>query len=97
MPPVTISTVRILYAVVLVGLVSRSAGCVSFMTAQYLNVTYKAETKPIELVSMVTYMLQQKFVIVVTSLTKLQILHHEILEVQKVGENYQLALQVLNN
>lgn len=79
------------------GLISRSEACVSFLSARYLNETYQGKTRRFKMVSLESYLLlNHKVVVVETSLTKNWIRQNDVLELVKVGEIYQLALQVLN-
>lgn len=80
------------------GMVSRSVACVSHMTAQYVNVTYKGKSERLKFVSVVAYIrLRKKIVIVVTCLNKNTILQDELRLLKHTAEHYQCDLQLLNN
>lgn len=80
------------------GMVSRSVACVSYMDAQYMNVTYKGKTERLKCVSVEAYIrLKKKILIVVTSLNKNTILQGELRLLKHTAEHYQLDLQILNN
>jgi hypothetical protein len=80
------------------GMVSRSDACVSYMEAQYLTVTEKGKTERVQCVSVVGYLrLNQKAVVVITSMTKPTILQDDLRTLKHAAERYQLDLQILNN
>jgi len=80
------------------GMVSRSVACVSYMDAQYVNMTYKGKTERVKCVSVVAYIrLQKKVVVVVTCLNKNTILQDELRLLKHTAEHYQCDLQLLNN
>ena len=80
------------------GMVSRSVACVSYMEAQYLNVTFQGKAQRVQCVSVVGYVrLNKKVVVVVTSLTKPTILQDDLRTLKHAAEKYQVDLQFLNN
>ena len=80
------------------GMVSRSDACVAYMEAQYVNLTFQGKTERVKCISVVAYVrLNKKVLIAVTSLNKPLILQDDIRTLKHTAENYQLALQFLNN
>jgi hypothetical protein len=80
------------------GMVSRSDGCVAFLTAQYLKTTYQGKAERPQCVSVVAYILVNKKVLVaITSLTREGIGHKDIRALMQEAEKYQFQLQLLNN
>jgi hypothetical protein len=79
-------------------MVSRSYACVSYMEAQYVNMTADGKTVRRKNVSIIAYLLlKKKVVLVITSLTKDTVLHDDLGILMEAAEKYQLDLQVLNN
>ncbi len=80
------------------GMISRSDGCVAYMTAQYLKATAGGKTEREKCVNVVAYLLlKKKLVIAVISLTKNMILRGDLQPLIQEAEKYQLSLQNLNN
>ena len=80
------------------GMVSRSAECVSYMEAEYVTMTFEGKSQREKCVSVVGYVrLKQKVLIAVTSLTKALILQDDLRTLKHAAEKYQVELQILNN
>jgi hypothetical protein len=80
------------------GMVSRSGGCVSFMTAQYVTVTTGGKPQREKCITVEGYLLlSNKIVVVLTTLTGPAILHGDLLTLKHAAEKYQIALQQVNN
>jgi hypothetical protein len=80
------------------GMVSRSGGCVSFMTAHYVTVVEDGKPVREKCLTVEGYLLlNNKVVIVLTSLQGPTILNTDILPLKHAAEKFQIALQVLNN
>ena len=79
------------------GMVSRSGGCVSFMTAEYLTVTRAGKMAREKCVTVEGYLLlNNKLVLVLTSLSGPNIFSSDLLPLMHAAEKYQIALQILN-
>ena len=80
------------------GMFSRSFACVSYITAQNLNATYKGKTKKLRNVSIEAYvLLKKKVVIAETSITEEEIKPEDVVALKDAGEKFQIGLQVVNN
>ena len=79
------------------GMVSRSGGCVSFMTAQYVTVVVAGKPQREKCLTVQGYLLlNNKLVLVLTSLQGPTLLRSDILPLKHAAEKFQIALQVLN-
>lgn len=79
------------------GMVSRSGGCVSFMTAHYFTTTVAGKTERDKCITVQAYLLlNKKVVLVLTSLDGPTILSGDILPLKHAAEKFQIALQILN-
>jgi hypothetical protein len=79
------------------GMVSRSGGCVSFMTAQYVTVIEGGKPVREKCLTVQGYLLlNNKVVLVLTTLNGPAILSSDILPLKHAAEKFQIALQVLN-
>jgi hypothetical protein len=80
------------------GMVSRSGGCVSFMTAEYVTVV--EDGKPVREKCMAVegyLLLNKKAVLVLTLLQGPNILSSDILPLKHAAEKFQIALQEIND
>jgi len=79
------------------GMVSRSGGCVSFMTAHYVTVTEDGKSVREKCVEVEGYLLlNNKAVLVATLIQGPNILSSDLLPLKHAAEKFQIALQVLN-
>ena len=79
------------------GMVSRSGGCVSFMTAQYVTVIEDGKPVREKCLTVEGYLLlNNKVVLVLTMLQGPTLLRSDILPLKHAAEKFQIALQVLN-
>jgi hypothetical protein len=79
------------------GMVSRSGGCVSFMTARYVTVVQDGKPVREKCLTVEGYLLlNNKVVVVLTTLQGPAILNSDILPLKHAAEKFQIALQILN-
>jgi hypothetical protein len=79
------------------GMVSRSGGCVSFMTAHYVTVTEAGKPERDKCLTVQGYLLlNNKVMLVLTSLMGPAIFNTDILPLKHAAEKFQIALQENN-
>jgi hypothetical protein len=80
------------------GMVSRSGGCVSFMTAQYITVSEGGKSHREKCLSVQAYLLlNKKLVLTLTTIMGPTVFSDEILPLKHAAEKFQIALQQLND
>jgi len=79
------------------GMVSRSGGCVSFMTAHYVTVVQDGKSTREKCLTVEGYLLlNNKVVVVLTTLQGPTLLNSDILPLKHAAEKFQIALQEIN-
>jgi hypothetical protein len=80
------------------GMVSRSGGCVSFMTAQYVTVTEEGKSHREKCLTVEGYLLlNNKLVLTLTTLIGPTVFSNDILPLKHAAEHFQIALQQMND